>query len=177
MKLIFNHSLSIFNNGNPLIYLTSKRENESGQYMLENGWIPYYKNTEEFWYQTKSSRIRVNEISKKRKIELSKIKISNSTNNNLIEPIDLKYHNHGNFEDFFFDDIFWGRIHYFDNQLVYSVMNSIRNKKSYGTLSYYYLIDRFLGKFDYIYITDYFEEFSYKKNLPGFEYWDGTKWI
>lgn len=177
MKLIFNHSLSIFKDEIPLIYLNAKRENETEQFMLENGWIPYYKDFEEFWYQTKSSRLKIEKISKKRKSELKKIKISNTTDNNfIIKPNDLEYYNHGNFEDFFFDDIFWGRINYFDNQLVYSVMNTIRSEKSYGTLSYYYLIDRFLGKFDYIYITDFFEEFSYKKNLQGFEYWDGNLW-
>lgn len=178
MKLIFNHSFSIFNNEIPLIYLTAKRENETVEFMLENGWIPFYKNLEEFWYQTKSSRLKIDEISKRRQLELKKIKISNTTDNDfIIKPIDLEYYTQGNFEDFFFDDIFWGRIHYLDNKLIYSVMNIIKDKKSYGTLSYYYLIDRFLGKFDYIYITDFFEEFSYKSNLPGFEYWDGNSWV
>lgn len=177
MKLIFNHDSSIFSDDKPLIFLKVKREDETSQFMLENGWIPFYENDEEYWYQTKSARLKINPISKKRKSELNKLKISKSCQNLFVNcPIDLKYYNHGNFEDFYFDDIFWGRVHFFENQVLYSSMNKTKDKKSYGTLSYYYLIDKFLDKFDYLYITDYFEQFSYKKNLPGFEYWDGTNW-
>lgn len=178
MKLIFNHSYSIHNSETPLIFLQSEKENESYEFMFENGWVPFCENQKEYWYQTKSSRLKINPISNRRKSELNKIKISNYTSNNCIEyPIDLNYYNCGIFEDFFLDDIFWGRIHYYDNQIMYSIMNKTRNKKSYGTLSYYYLLDRFFGKFEYLYISDYFEKFSYKKNLPGFEYWNGNEWV
>jgi len=178
MKLIFNHSYSIFNVDTPLIFLQTEKEDESYKFMFENGWIPFYENKKEYWYQTKSSRLKINQISNKRKSELNKIKISNYTSNQSIElPIELNYYNSGNFEDFFFDDIFWGRIHYYDNQIMFSIMNKTNNKKSYGTLSYYYLLDRFLGKYEYLYITDYFAQFSYKQNLPGFEYWTGNKWL
>ena len=56
-------------------------------------------------------------------------------------------------------------------------MNKTNDKKSYGTLSYYYLLEKFLGKYDFLYITDYFSQFEYKKNLPNFEYWDGKSWL
>ena len=34
-----------------------------------------------------------------------------------------------------------------------------------------------LLKYEYLYIADYFKDFEYKSKLPGFEYWDGEKWI
>jgi hypothetical protein len=151
---------------------------ESNNFMFKNGWIPFYENQKEYWYQTKSSRLEIKPISSKRKSELKKLKISNNTHNNEIQkPIEFEQYDFGVFEDFFFDDIFWGRIHFFDNQVLYSIMNQTDSKKSYGTLSYYYLLDRFLGKFEYLYITDFFEQFSYKQNLPGFEYWNGKEWV
>jgi len=178
MKLIIDHSYSVFHNNKVLILLESQRENESTEYMFENGWIPYYHHKEEWWYQSKSSRLKIQPISKRRKKELQNLKISDKTSNTEIEiPSDIEYYNFGNYEDFYFDDLFWGRFHFFENQIIYSIMNKTKSKKSYGTLSYYYLLDKFFGKFDYLYITDYFEEFSYKENLPNFEYWDGKKWV
>ena len=101
MKLIFDHSKSIFNEEVPLIYLDAEREDESAKYMLENGWVPYYENNEECWYQTKSSRLKIENISIRRKKELEKIKITSFTNNNLIKkPIGLEWYSYGNFEDF-----------------------------------------------------------------------------
>ena len=59
MKLIFDHSLSIYNVQNPLIYLEAKRESESAKSMFESGWIVYYKDNQEYWYQTQSSRLKI----------------------------------------------------------------------------------------------------------------------
>ena len=48
---------------------------------------------------------------------------------------------------------------------------------SYGILSYYYLINKFYNEgLKYIYISEFYEQFSYKHKLPGFEYWTGTNW-
>ena len=178
MKLIFDHSQSIFHKGIPLVYLDVEREHESAKYMLENGWVPFYDEKEEFWYQTKSARLKIEKISNKIKKELDKIKITNFTSNSNIEkPIGFEWYNYGNYEDFYFDNIFWGRVLFIEDQVIYTIMNKTNDKKSYGTLSYYYLLEKFLGKYDFLYITDYFSQFEYKKNLPNFEYWDGKSWL
>lgn len=178
MKLIFDHSKSIFNGEVPLIYLDAQRENESAKFMLENGWIPFYEKNQEFWYQSQASRLKIEPISKRRKQELEKIKITELNNNDKItEPIGLEWYNSGNFENFYFDDVFWGQILYIEDQVIYTIMNRTTNKKSYGTLSYYYLLEKLYGKYDFLYITDYFDQFMYKKNLPNFQYWNGKEWL
>jgi hypothetical protein len=178
MKLIFDHTKSIYNGVEPLIYLDAERDNETAKFMFENGWIPYYEEEKEYWYQTKSSRLKIEKISQRRKKELSKIKITSQTKNQQINlPFSLDFYNYGVFEDFFFDDIFWGRIIFIEDQVMFAIMNQTSSKKSYGTLSYYYLLDKLNGMYEYLYITDYFDNFSYKDKLPNFEYWDGKKWI
>jgi hypothetical protein len=174
MKLIFNHDFSIYDGIKPLIYLEAERETESCQYMFENGWVPY----DNKWYQTQSSRLKLGEISKKRKYELNKINISENKHNEIIEPPKLEDYQ-GEHYDFFFDDIFWGRVNFYENQILYSVMNGqiVKSKKSYGTLSFYYLIDKFRNDYEYLYITDFFGIFSYKQSLPGFQYWNGKSWV
>ena len=174
MKLIFNHNISIFDGQIPLIHLEALRENETHQSMFENGWLPY----DDRWYQTKSSRLKLKPISIKRKKQLSKLKITTETNNLEIKILnDLEAYSVSEYFDFFIDDLFWGRVNFYDNQILYSVSNGIKHTNSYGSLSFYYLIDLFKDKYEYLYITDYFEEFEYKSKLPGFEYWDGNKWI
>jgi hypothetical protein len=174
MKLKFDHRHSIFSaDGNPLIYLEAYQEEETEKDMFENGWIPYYDR----WYQTRSARLKLKSISKERQSLLSKIKISDFTSNlNIIKPNDIEAYSTSNFIDFFFDDIFWGRVNIYGDQILYSVMNNAKSKKSYGTISFYYLIDRFKNEYEYLYIADYYQQFEYKKSLPGFEYWNGLLW-
>ena len=174
MKIKFNHKVSIYSGEYPLIYSEATPENETNQFMFENGWVPYY----DVWYQTKSARLKLKPISGKRQNQLSKIKITTKTNNSEIEILnDLEAYSSSKYFDFFMDDLFWGRVNFYDNQILYSVSNAVKHKNSYGTLSMYYLIDLFKDKYEYLYITDYFEEFSYKSKLPGFEYWEGEKWV
>jgi hypothetical protein len=174
MKLIFNHNTSIFDGQIPLIHLEALRENETHQFMFENGWLPYGDK----WYQTKSSRLKLKPISIKRKKQLSKLKITTQTNNLEIKILnDLEAYSTSEYFDFFIDDLFWGRVNFYDNVILYSVSNGIKHKNSYGSLSIYYLIDLFKDKYNYLYIADYFEEFEYKSKLPGFEYWDGNNWV
>ncbi len=174
MKLIFNHNNSVFDGENPLIYLESLRENETSQFMFENGWVPYGDR----WYQTKSARLKLKPISIKRKKQLSKLKITTQTNNLEIKILnDLEAYSLSKHFDFFMDDLFWGRVNFYDNQILYSVSNAITHKNSYGTLSMYYLIDLFKDEYEYLYIADYFKDFEYKSKLPGFEYWDGNEWV
>lgn len=173
MKLKFNHKVSIFSGEYPLIYLEATPEDETSQFMFETGWIPYY----DVWYQTKSARLKLKPISNKRKKELSKLKITTETTNSEIGKLDnLEAYKSTKYFDFFIDDVFWGRVNFYDNEILYSVTNRVTHKNSYGTLSMYYLIDLFKDDYEYLYITDYFEQFSYKSKLPGFEYWDGNEW-
>jgi hypothetical protein len=173
MKLKFNHKVSIFNDSYPLIYLEAIPENETYQFMFEHGWVPYH----DVWYQTKSARLKLKPISSKRKRQLSKLNITTETNNLQIKVInDIEAYSDSKYFDFFMDDLFWGRVNFYDNQILYSTSNAITHKNSYGTLSMYYLIDLFKDKYEYLYIADYFEEFSYKSKLPGFEYWNGNEW-
>ena len=174
MKLLINHKNSIFDGQKPLIHLEAVKENETAKYMFENGWVPY----KDIWYQTQSSRLKLSDISTSRKKELNNISVTHETNNNDITiPYDLEAYSGSKHLDFFFDNIFWGRINFYENQILYSVMNTVQSKKSYGTLSYYYLIDKFKSEYEYLYITDYYEQFKYKSKLPNFEFWNGSSWV
>ena len=187
MKIIFNHDKGLFTNeGESLLEVYAITDSETPKNMFENGWLPF----RDKWYQTKSSRLKLSEISNRRKKELSKIKVSNEGDLNLIVQKSLKY---GKFESeyldeylelphykFFFDDCFCGIVNLVENIPYYTFMiwDESNKNHSYGTLSYYYLIEKYFKEnLDYIYISEFYEQFSYKQNLPGFEFWTGTKWI
>jgi hypothetical protein len=186
MKIIFDHNNGIFTNkGDSLLEVYAIKEHESSEYMFENGWLPFRK----IWYQTKSSRLELDKISKRREKELSKIKVSFSGDlSSLIEksikykkfdPVYLEEYLKLPHFKFFFDDCFCGIVNLIDNIPYYTFMIWDESKKcnSYGTLSYYYLIEEFLKKgHKHLYISEYYTPFFYKKNIQGFEYWDGKKW-
>jgi hypothetical protein len=173
MKLLINHKNTIFDGEKPLLHLEAIRENESCKFMFENGWVPFNN----IWYQTCSSRLELKEISNSRKKQINKINISYKTNNDkILIPKNIEDYKSDNYLDFFFDDIFWGRVNFYEDQIFYSVMNNVHDKKSYGTLSFYYLIDKYKNKYKYLYIADFFELFKYKANLPNFEFWNGIDW-
>lgn len=187
MKVIFDHTNGIFNeNGNSLLEVFAIKENESSEYMFNNGWLPFQNK----WYQTRSSRLKLKPISKRRKKELSKINISYS--NNVFDIADkaiyYKKFDYNYLKDylklthfkFFFDDCFCGIVNIIDNIPYYTFMlwDESHKDHSYGTLSFYYLIDKLYNEgHEYLYISEYYPLFSYKKNLPGFEWWDGKNWI
>ena len=80
---------------------------------------------------------------------------------------------------FFFDDCFCGIVNLVDNIPYYTFMiwDESNKNHSYGILSYYYLINKFYNEgLKYVYISEFYEQFSYKHTLPGFEYWTGTNW-
>lgn len=185
MKIIFDHNQGIFSEeGNSLLEVFAIKENESTSYMFENGWLPF----RDKWYQTKSSRLKLFPISKRRQKELSKISISSDKSileladrsikynkfdyNYLIEYLKLDH------ISFFFDDCFCGIVNIFDNIPFYTFMLWDEQYKdhSYGTLSFYYLINKLYNDYPYLYISEYYSQFSYKKRLQGFEWWDGQKW-
>lgn len=187
MKIIYNHKNGLFTEkGESLLEVYAIIDKETPKYMFDNGWLPF----REKWYQTKSSRLKLSGISNRRKKELAKIKISEKGDLNSIVNKSLKYNKfEAEYLDeylelphykFFFDDCFCGIVNLVDNIPYYTFMiwDESNKKHSYGTLSYYFLIDKYFNeKIDYIYISEYYEQFSYKKNLPGFEYWDGNEWV
>ena len=76
------------------------------------------------------------------------------------------------------DDAAFGIVNFFEDQIFYTTLAWDKNKKenSYGTLSYYHLIEKFRKDYEYMYISEYYEPFSYKKNLQGFQFWNGKIW-
>jgi hypothetical protein len=186
MKLIFNHREGIFSkSGNCLLEVESYRENETAEYMFENGWLPFEN---DIWYQCKSSRLLLSPISSRRNKELSKIEFSLKGNKtDLIEKSRsfgcfvekwLEFYSSLPNYTFFMDDAAMGVVNFYENQIFYTtfVWDKNKNKNSYGTLSYYHLIEKFRNDYKYMYISEYYEQFSYKSTLQGFEYWDGNKW-
>jgi len=151
MKIIFDHSQGKFiDTGDSLLEVYAQIEEETSEYMFDNGWLP----CRNLWYQTKSSRLVLNKISKRRQKELSKINIT-------------------------FEGDFNSIVNLVDNIPYYTFMiwDESNKNHSYGILSYYYLINKFYNEgLKYVYISEFYEQFSYKHTLPGFEYWTGTNW-
>jgi len=186
MKIIFDHSQGKFiNTGDSLLEVYAQTEEETSEYMFDNGWLPHRN----LWYQTKSSRLILNKISKRRQKELSKININFQGDFNSIvqKALPFKKFEHQYLDEtlalphfkFFFDDCFCGIVNLIDNIPYYTFMiwDESNKNNSYGTLSYYYLINKFYNEgLKYIYISEFYEQFSYKRMLPGFEYWTGTNW-
>ena len=75
MKIRISHLNGQYDlsNHSDLCELFCKPENESPEYLFENGWLPT-SNGE--WYQSRSSRVKIQPISSRRKTQLKKIKIS-----------------------------------------------------------------------------------------------------
>jgi len=186
MKIIFNHNEGLFSeSGNCLLEVECFKEEETTKYMFENGWLPFKDNK---WYQCRSSRLKLFDITPKRKKELSKINFLSSGNKrNLID----RAKSFGCFREdwlefflslpnytFYMDNAAMGVVNFFDNQIFYTTFVWDKNKdaNSYGTLSYYHLIEKFKGDYEYMYISEFYQQFSYKQNLQGFEFWDGSVW-
>lgn len=187
MKLIFNHDEGVMTPaGNCLLEIECLRENETSQFMFENGWLPYLNDR---WYQCRSSRLKLAPISSRRKRELSKITFLESGD---ADDIITRAKKFGKFREdwarfymslpnytFYMDNVAMGILNFFDDQIFYTtlVWDRDHTTNSYGTLSYYHLIDKFKGDYEYMYISEYYDEFAYKQSLPGFEYWSGSKWL
>lgn len=185
MRLVFNHEFGKYDLGNniPLIYVECIPESETPQELFETGWLPWW----EKWQQTRSARLSIGPISARRRRELSGLRIREGLSPaedrewidrlGLHEWVDPYYSFGGRNYTFTFDDEFWALAKIYDDQLMFCTMPISRSDKSYGTLSYYYLLQRFNGEFQYLYISDYYEKFKYKADLPGFQYWNGTNWV
>lgn len=182
MKIRFWHDAGEYNHDydSPMVYVTAVRENESCKYMFENGWLPY-GHKDDLWYQCRSSRIKNISISKNKKSQLSRIKISEEGDYKKIIDMptnwDMIAYSKSDYVDTFFDDKLWVRINFYEDQVLLSLMNKTRFKKHYGVLAHYYFMEKFKNDYEYLYVTEFYEHLEYKQQLPNFEFWDGKDWI
>jgi len=160
MKLIFNHKEGLFSqSGSCLLEVECYRDTETIEYMFENSWLPFKDNK---WYQCKSSRLLLSPISSRRKKELSKIKFStDGDKKSLIEKSKVFgcfneewlnfYFSLPNYT-FFMDDAAMGIVNFYEDQIFYTtfVWDKTKNQNSYGTLSYYHLVEKFKNNYKYI---------------------------
>jgi hypothetical protein len=190
MRIFFDHSKGVFTeSGDSLLEVYSVRENESVSFMFDNGWLP----SKNIWYQTKSSRLNLENafVSNRRKKELSKITIECSLNNEKLAKLIHRSYGHFKFDSniiedyinqkhlqFWMDDCFCAIVNLVEEIPYYTFMiwDKTYISHSYGILSFYYMIDFFKQTNKYLYISEYYEQFKYKEKLPGFEWWNGTKW-
>lgn len=60
----------------------------------------------------------------------------------------------------------------------FMIWDESHKEHSYGTLSFYYLIQHLYGcGYEYLYTSEYYSQFNYKSKLPNFEWWNGTNWV
>lgn len=183
MKIIFDHDCGAYNEkySTPLCLVCAKREKETCKYMFENGWIPCGRSNW-YWYQARSSRIKLDfDVSKKKRKALSKLKVTYNDMNllDLENPPTVKEvesYAKGKHLDIFFDGVSGFRLNFYEDQLLASVMNRTRHKKGYGTLLFYYVMENFSKDYEYLYLSECYDQFIYKMFLPSFEYWNGRKW-
>lgn len=155
-------------------------ENESYQQMFETGWLPHFDG----WYQCRSCRLLLQPISSRRQKELQKIKLEEKPNTQFFLDIantqraSLEYFLSLPHNVFSMDDALLAVVNFFDDIAFFSTMIYDKNRttNSCGTLSYYYLIERYRDTHKYLYISTFYDDFAYKSKFPGFEFWNGTKW-
>jgi hypothetical protein len=56
------------------------------------------------------------------------------------------------------------------------IRDSVGSEMCIRDRSYYHLIEKFRNDYEYVYISEFYEDFSYKQNLQGFEFWNGSEW-
>lgn len=186
MIVTFDHSEGTFSkSGNCLLEVYCTPETEPAKYMFENGWLPW---TDNRWYQCQSSRLILSPVSSRRRNELSKIKITQSGDfEGLISRASefrcfnekwLRFYASLPHYTFFMDDAAFGIVNFYEDQIFYTtlVWDKHIDLHSYGTLSYYHIIEKFRDQYEYLYTSEYYEDFAYKQNIQGFQYWDGKHW-
>ena len=173
--------------GSPLCEVFCIPDGESNQTLFENGWLPAHDNV---WYQSRSARVKVSPISGNQRRKLKKIKVSTDgdykqilENTRHLYPsvvIDEVEHMVQNpHEIYYFNDVVFSILNWYDNIPFLSVLLGGRLDKTGVTPKvHYYFIDKMVGhNYPYLYISEWYEQFNYKSELPGFEWWDGEKWV
>jgi hypothetical protein len=191
MKIRYNHQNGIFldkkNSSHFLCEVFAKRTDETKKYMFENGWLPTSNNE---WFQTKSSRIKILPISSRKKNRLGKIHISKNgdyrrifqesksyysdTCESYLETV-LSFDN----EIYYFNSEVFCVLNWFDNVPFFSAVFGGKVKRNGITpMTCYYFIDKLIEyNYPYLYIGEWYNQFHYKLDYPNFEWWNGEKWI
>jgi len=160
---------------------------ETNQYLFENGWLPT-KNGE--WYQCRSARVKIQPISGNRRRKVKKVKVTNQGNYKEIlknvkhlypsvivdeveSALSVKH------EIYYFNDIVFSILNWYDDIPYVPVLIGGRLDESGVTPRvHYYFIDKLVGhSYPYLYVSEWYEQFQYKSELPNFEWWDGENWV
>jgi hypothetical protein len=191
MIIRYNHTKGIFLDNEEtssfLCEVFSRRTDESVEYMFENGWLPTSNNE---WFQSKSSRIKLSPISVRKKNRLKKISVTNSGDYRQIFENCKSYYsiNAGAYlesvlafdhEIYYFNSEVFCVLNWFNNIPFFSAVFGGKVKRNGITpITCYYFIDK-LNKnpYPYLYIGEWYNQFDYKLDYPNFEWWDGEKWI
>jgi hypothetical protein len=188
MKTRFNHVNGRYGDDSivDLCEVFCRREKETNAFLFENGWLP---TANEEWFQTRSSRVKIQPISSRRRYQLKKISVTTSgkyydilanskcsynESCELFLDVMLSYKH----EIYYFNDSIFAVLNWFDDIPYFSVVIGGKDKREGITpMTCYYFINELIGNtYPYLYIGPWYEEFYYKKHYPGFEWWDGQNW-
>lgn len=188
MKIRISHQNGQYdlNTHADLCELFCEPENETPEYLFENGWLPT-ANRE--WYQCRSSRIKIQPISARRQYQLAKIRISKSgdyqkifeSSKYLYDPIIEEYLDtvlSFEYEIYYFNSSVFGVLNWFGNIPYFSlVVGGKLRREGITPMTCYFFINELLDHdYPYLYIGEWYEQFHYKSNYPNFEWWDGQLW-
>jgi hypothetical protein len=189
MKIRISHLNGKYDNetGADLCEVFGTPDGETYKELFETGWLPT-KNGE--WYQSRSSRVKIDELSGTRRYEVRKLKVSNEGDWERI--FGETKHLYPNFQEdyirtclsfnheiYYFDDSVFAILNWFDDIPFFSTVVGGRMKKNGITpLTCYYFIQKLLDhSYPYLYISEWYDQFKFKANYPNFEWWDGESWI
>lgn len=161
-------------------------EGETYRELFETGWLPT-DNGE--WYQSRSSRVKIQPISARRRYQIKKINVSTTGDyQKIFEESKYLYDEKAQqfldtvlsykHEIYYFNDNVFGVLNWFDEIPYFSLVLGGKLKRDGVTpLSCYYFIDKLVGNaYPYLYIGEWYDQFYYKSHYPNFEWWDGQKW-
>jgi hypothetical protein len=188
MKIRFNHLNGQYGKHSivDLCEVYGTPEEETDLFLFENGWLPTTNNE---WFQSRSSRVKIAPISSRRKYQLRKISVTTVGNySNILKNSKCWYDaNCELFLDtmlsydhqiYYFDDAVFAVLNWFNNIPYFSVVIGGRERREGITpLTCYYFLNKLTDStYPYLYIGPWYDEFFYKAHYPGFEWWDGGKW-
>lgn len=173
--------------GSALCELFCFPDGESSKELFESGWLPTRDGK---WYQSRSSRVKIAPISGNRRRKLKKIKVSTDGDykrilencKNLYPAIvldEVEYTVLFPHEIYYFNDSVFAILIWLDNiPFVSTLIGGRLDKSGITPMVHYFFLDKLNGhSYPYIYISEWYEEFGYKSDLSGFEWWDGEKWV
>ena len=173
--------------GTDLCELFCIPEGETSTYLFENGWLPTSNNE---WYQSRSSRLKIGQLTSRRKYQLRKMSVSTSGNYREIFETSKFLYNQSieelldtvlsfKHEIYYFDNDVFGVLNWFDEIPYFSfVVGGRSGKRGIIPMTCYYFLNKLTNHtYPYLYIGEWYEDFYYKSSYPNFEWWDGEKWL